>query len=186
MTAVVAALPGAWFTVVLAFCFMTVWAACGIRALFSWQALTALVLFFVGVAASNAWQFVPQPDVADEEAWRIWVVHAKEANHIADKWMHALAIGFAFVMAFRLPNRAPMLTYLIVFVWFVGQIGEGVEYIVCKLNDPALGFEHTYYASGGRKPACGRAMGNLGPLIFPALTALPLPVILWRTYQKHR
>lgn len=183
---IVAGLPGAWFTVVLAFCGMTVWAAYGIRALFSWQALASLALFFAMVVASNSWQLVPMPTEPDEEAWRLWVIYAKEAKHTAFLLMLALALGLAFTLSFGHENRAPTLTYLILFVCVVSQFGEFIEYIVCKINDPALGHEHTYYATGGRKPACGRAMGNLGPLIFPAITAAPLPIILWRTWQKSK
>jgi len=187
----ISALPGAWFTVVLVFCFVTVWAAYGIRALLSWQAALALALFFLGVAASNAWQFVPMPGeiedpIARAEAWRLWVVYAKEARHIAVLGMWALAFGFAFILCFDYPNRAPMLTKLIVFVLFMSQTGEAVEVLACKISDPALGFEHKWYAADIRKPSCGRAFGNLGPLIFPALTAAPLPLILLTAWRKKR
>ena len=187
----IAWLPGAWFTVVLVFCVVTCIAAYGIRSLLSWQAAVGLLLFFLGVAASNAWQFVPMPgDIIDPderlEAWRLWVIHAKEARHIAILGMWALAFGYALLLSFGRRNVAPTLTKLILFVLFVSQAGEAVEVLVCKLNDPALGFEHEWYAAGERKPSCGRAFGNLGPLIFPAITAAPLPFLLLTTWRKWK
>lgn len=177
------AIPGSWFTYILIGCFLTAFYAYGIRSLVDLSAWMALVLFFVMVAASNSWQMIPMPDTPDEEAWRLWVVYAKEAKHTTFLLVVALWCLYAFWLSRR--PKASTLTMLIVFVCFMGQAGEFIEYIVCKLNDPALGLEHVYYAGGGRKPLCGRAFGGFGPLIFPALTVLPLPVILWNTYRKN-
>ena len=177
-----------WFSVVLALCFVTAWYAQGVRGLFSWQAWTALALFFIGVLASNSWQLIPRPvgDLAhDSEAQRIWFVTANEAVHQAKMMMRNLAIGFAAVLAFRFPNRAPMLTYLIMFVWFGAEFGESLERFVCKRNDPAFGMEHVWIALGERRPACGRAFGDWGNIVFPLITFTPLPFILgWTFYKK--
>lgn len=183
---------GGWFTVILAGCFLTVWYAYGIRQLFSWQAAAALCLFFIGIAASNAWQFVPQPETMEDptpeniEAWRIWFLKANEATYQAKMWMRNAAIGFALMLAFRFTNSAPTLTYLVMFVWFGADVGEGIERWVCKANDPAFGMEHIWRAAGDQRPSCGRALGGMGPVIFPLLTVTPLPVILWNTVRKAK
>ena len=187
----VAALPfqAGWFTIILFMCVLTCWYAYGIRSLFSWQAAVALVLFFIGVAASNAWQMVPRPTgelAADPEVQRIWFIKANEAVHQAKMWVRNLAIGFALVLAMRFPNKAPTLTFLILFVWFGAEVGESIERMVCKANDPAFGKEHEWLAENKPRPTCGRAFGGYGPLIFPLLTVTPLPFILWNTRRKFR
>lgn len=191
MTAFVANLPfqAGWFSIVLALCFATAFYAYGLRALFSWQAWVALALFYVGVAASNAWQFVPRPAgelATDPEAQRIWFIQANEAVHQAKMMVRNLAIGFCVLLAFRSPNVAPTLTVTILIVWFGAEMGESLERFVCKANDPAFGMEHEWLAQGERRPSCGRAFGGYGPVIFPLLTVLPLPVILWRSWTKTR
>ena len=178
-----------WFSIILLLCFVTALYAYGIRALASWQSWTALVLFFIGIAASNAWQMVPRPTgelAADPEVQRIWFIKANEAVHQAKMWVRNLAIGFAALLVFRFPNKAPTLTYLILFVWFGAEVGESFERMVCKANDPAFGREHEWLARGERRPSCGRAFGGYGPLIFPLLTVTPLPIVLGMTYYKRR
>ena len=53
-----------WFYAVLVGCGVTVWLAYDIRAVFCRSAWIVFVLFFVWVAASNNWHFIPQPDAA--------------------------------------------------------------------------------------------------------------------------
>lgn len=178
-----------WFSIVLVLCIATTSYAYGIRSLFSWQAALALILFFAGVAASNAWQIVPRPtgDLAsDPEAQRIWFLKANEAVHQAKMWIRNLAIGFALLLIVGGHNRAPTLTWLILFVWFGAEVGESIERMICKTNDPAFGIEHEWLARGERRPTCGRAFGGWGPMIFPLLTVTPLPIILGRTWWKRR
>ncbi|MDX2318307.1 MAG: hypothetical protein QNK44_07880, partial [Hyphomicrobiaceae bacterium] len=124
------------------------------------------------------------PETVDPEVHRIWFVTATEATHQAKMMVRNLAIGFALLLAFRFHNRAPTLTYLILFVWFGAEVGESLERFVCKRNDPAFGMEHIYLAAGERRPTCGRAFGDWANLVFPLITVLPLPAVLWRTYHK--
>ena len=173
-----------WFSIVLILCFVTAVLSYGVRQLYSWQAWTALALFYMGVAASNAWQFVPRPVgelAADPEAQRLWFIQANEAVHQAKMMVRNLAIGFCALLAFQSRNAAPTLTLTILIVWFGAELGESVERFVCKANDPAYGYEHEWLAAGERRPSCGRAFGGYGPVIFPLLTVTPLPFILWRT-----
>lgn len=147
------------------------------------------MLFFVGVAASNAWQMVPRPTgelATDLEAQRIWFIQANEAVHQAKMMVRNLAIGLCVLLALQSPNAAPTLTITILIVWFGAELGESVERFVCKSNDPAFGMEHEWLARGERRPTCGRAFGGYGSVIFPLLTVTPLPIILWRTYTKKR
>ena len=187
----VAGLPlqAGWFSVILLLCFVTAIYAYGLRALFSWQAWVALALFYVGVAASNAWQMIPRPVgemASDPETQRIWFIQANEAVHQAKMMVRNLAIGFCVLLAFRTPNVAPTLTITILIVWFGAEMGESLERYVCKMNDPAFGFEHEWLAMGERRPTCARAFGGYGPLIFPLVTVTPLPFILWNTYRRRR
>ena len=182
-------LQAGWFSVVLLLCFVTAFYSYGLRALYSWQAWVALILFYAGVAASNAWQFVPRPTgelATDPEAQRIWFIQANEAVHQAKMMIRNLAIGFCVLLAFRSPNVAPTLTITILIVWFGAEVGESVERAVCKANDPAFGREHEWFARGETRPTCGRAFGGYGPIIFPLLTVTPLPIILSMTYYKRR
>lgn len=182
-------LQAGWFSIVLLLCFATAILSFGIRQLYSWQAWTALALFYVGVAASNAWQFVPRPVgelATDPEAQRIWFVQAVEATHQAKMMVRNLAIAFAAVLAMRLPNAAPTLTVLILWVWCGAEFGESIERFICKTDDPAFGYEHEWLATGERRPSCGRALGGYGPAIFPLITVTPLPFILLSSYRKSR
>lgn len=192
-----------WFYVVLAGCIVTVWLAYDIRAVFCRSAWVVFALFFVWVAASNSWRFIPYPDLpvnedlaARTEAWRLWTIYLYETLILAYLAAAAVTLGImAWLVwgAYTGAVRFTMLTGTNAFVVFVAQAGEVMQRYVCKTNDPALGVEFRSWAAGERAEACGRLFADvlaipagetLGPLFFPILTALPLPFILWRTRRR--
>lgn len=196
----------AWFYIVLIFCAVTARLAYGIRALTAPSAWVMLALFFVWVAASNSWHFLAQPDATQfdkpdalAEAWRMWAVHLYELLIFAYLMAGAVTTAVAAWIAWGAYTgrvRITMLTVFYGFMIFVGQVGEAMQRYVCKTNDLWVGREHLYRLYGGEgREACERIVADvlqipwgetIGPLFFPVLTVLPLPVILWWTRRKAK
>ena len=204
MTFLTAVLTGPlWFYIVLAGCALTVWFAYDLRAVFCKSAWAMLGLFFVWVAASNSWHFIPYPDTdgldlaGRQEAWRLWTVYLYETLILAYLAAAAVSLGVAAWLiwgAYTQSVRFSMLTVVNGFAVFVAQAGEVMQRYVCKTHDPALGVEFRSWAAGERTEGCGRLFADvlqipagetIGPLVFPAITALPLTLILWNTWRRR-
>lgn len=198
-----------WFNIVLVACAVTACLAFGLRELTAPSAWAMLAVFFVWVAASNSWHLLPKPrdvegyaemtEAVRAEMWRMWSVQLRETLIIADKAAAAVTLGVLSWLvwgAYTRSVRFTLLTALYAFVAFVAKVGNVMERYVCSANSPDLGNEHLYWAAGRRAEACGRLFADvfalpagetIGPLVFPAITALPLPVVLaWVWWKKTR
>ena len=196
-----------WFLAVMAMCAVTVWMAYGLRALTAPSAWAMLGLFFVWVAASNSWHFIPKPGIeidgiwlrsSDPEAWRLWSVYLRETLIVAYLAAAAVSLGvMAWLIwgAYTQTVRFTMLTALYGFMVFIAQAGEVMQRHVCSTNSPDLGNEYKFWAQGQSHEACARLFEKLfgegfgtfiGPLFFPIITVIPPLILLGITLHKWK
>lgn len=156
---------------------------------YAWAFFGVFVALFF---ASNSWRFVPIPDAATAEDWRLWFIDARLIHAILLKGCAVVAVGVAFLAGFRGQIRGAcalmMATVLAV------MLGEWIESSYCNLRDPMKGIEHIYKFEGGRASVCGRlaeaGIGKgfawVGVWLTPALTVVPSVFAMGWTAMRKR